>query len=365
VRLSWLELVGFRSYARLRLEPDPGVNVVVGPNGSGKTNLLEGIGYLSTLASFRSAPNDAVVRQGEDSAVIRGEVERGGSAALVEIELTRHGRNRAQVNRRRLIRTADLLGEVRAVFFLPDDLDIVKRGPAGRRELLDRLAVQLAPAAQLDLAEYDRALRQRNTLLRQSHGLEPDRATLEVWDDRLSQAGARVVIRRRAAMRALGRHLGDTYSLIAGTPTGVEMRYATGWTEEQDGEVPALAAALAAALRAARRLDRERRATTVGPHRDEPSLWIDGRETRTRASQGEQRTLALSLRLASFHSVSEVVGEAPLLLLDDVFSELDLKRSGALSGALPTEAQVFVTSARDEEVPLSGRRWDVTDGGVT
>jgi DNA replication and repair protein RecF len=294
--------------------------------------------------------------------VVRGEAERGDSTALIELEISARGRNRVLVNKRRPNRVSDLLGEVRAVTFLPDDLDLVKRGPAHRRQLLDEVAVQLAPAAALDQLEYDRALRQRNSLLRQAQGRDPDPTTLAVWDARMSQAGARVVLRRRAAMAAMTAHVVGTYEKLAGERTEIEMSYQTAWGD--GGDETSLARALEAALVGSRRADRERRTTTVGPHRDEPSLFIRHRSARTLASQGEQRTLALSLRLAAFWAVADVIGEQPLLLLDDVFSELDMGRAGALGGALPA-AQVFVTTARDDEVPVKGRRWDVAPGRVS
>ena len=235
VRLAWLDLADFRSYPSLHWEPDPEVNVIVGPNGAGKTNLLEAIGYLATLRSLRGVGDDAVVRSGET--VCRGE-RRGRAAAipphLVELEVSARGRNRVLVNKRRPNRVADLLGEVRAVTFLPDDLDLVKRGPAHRRQLLDDLAVQLAPTAALDLSEYDRALRQRNSLLRQSHGRDPDPVTLAVWDTRMSQAGARVVLRRRAAMAAIAAHVIETYEQLAGERTEIGMSYQTTWGDGDD-----------------------------------------------------------------------------------------------------------------------------------
>ena len=361
MRLAWLDLANFRSYSVLRWEPDPEVNVIVGPNGAGKTNLLEAIGYLTTLRSLRGAGDDAVVRSGEQAAVVRGETERGDSTALVELEISARGRNRVLVNKRRPNRVADLLGEVRAVTFLPDDLDLVKRGPAHRRQLLDDLSVQLNPTAALDLSEFERALRQRNSLLRQSHGRDPDPVTLAVWDTRMSQAGARVVLRRRTAMSAIAARVTDSYEQLAGERTEVGMSYQTTWGDGDDET--SVARALEEALERSRRADRDRRTTTVGPHRDEPLLFIGRRPARTLASQGEQRTLALSLRLAAFGAVADVIGEQPLLLLDDVFSELDMRRATALRAALPV-AQVFVTTARDEEVPIAGRRWDVTPGAV-
>ncbi len=363
MELLWLELRDFRSYRELRLEPVGDVNVLIGGNGSGKTNVLEAAAYLASLRSFRSSPDAALVSDGATRAIVRGEVRRRAGSSVIEIEIPSSGRRRVLVNGRRPARSADLLGHLRAVVFLPDDLDIVKRGPARRREFLDGSAVQLRPGSYLDHQEYERALRQRNMLLRQS-GRWVDENTLGVWDERLSQAGGRVLVRRAEVAAALRGRLGDVYRRLAGAATEVGVHYESGWGGDL-GQTGAdeWAEQLAAALRGARRDDLDRRTTTVGPHRDEPWFSLDGRDTRTRASQGEQRTLALSLRLAAHSAITELVGDPPLLILDDVFSELDLDRAAALAGLLPT-AQTFVTTAREEEVPIHGRRFTVAGGAV-
>jgi DNA replication and repair protein RecF len=363
MEFSWLELRDFRSYRELRIEPDPSINVLVGANGAGKTNLLEGAAYLSSLRSFRGAPDEALINDESEAAVVRGEVRHAESTSLIELELPRSGRRRVRVNGQRPARSTDLLGHVRAVMFLPDDLDIVKRGPAYRRDFLDSVAVQLWPGAHLDQQEYDRALRQRNSLLRQS-GWDVDLPTLAVWDQRLSQAAGKLMTRRAGAAAALRKRVTETYASLSGAGTAVEMLYASKWGGSLEGQ-PAeeTAARLAAALVDSRRADTERRVTTMGPHRDEPWFTVAGRDARTRASQGEQRTLALSLRLASHTAISEATGETALLLLDDVFSELDMERANALAGMLP-RAQTFITTAREEEVPVHGRTFLVEPGRI-
>jgi len=362
VRLAWLELAGFRSYETVRWEPELDINVLVGPNAVGKTNLLEAVGYLAGLRSFRGVADQVLIRDGADAAVIRGAIQRGDSEVLVEIEIPTGGRRRAQVNRQRLAKVADMLGHVRSVTFLPDDLDVIKRGPGYRRDVLDTVAVQVWPVAHGDQQDYEKALRQRNSLLRQM-GTRTDEVTLDVWDERLSQAGGRVMARRAAIMAALQPHMSEMYNRLAHSSLTIDIDYRSTWGAEQGTDAPTWAAALHGALAAARRADMERRVTTVGPHRDDPAVQLSGRDSRTRASQGEQRTLALSMRLASHRAIEGAIGEPPLLLLDDVFSELDLDRANALADALP-EAQTFITTARDEEVPVHGRRWRITPGGV-
>lgn len=363
MQLSWIDLTGFRSYDSVHWEPDPAVNVLVGANAVGKTNLLEAVGYLASLRSFRGVPDSVLIREGQDLAVIRGSVTRGDSEVLVEIELPAGGRRRALVNRQRLSRVADMLGHVRSVTFLPDDLDIVKRSPSYRRDLLDDAAVQVWPVAYADQQDYDKALRQRNTLLRQM-GPAVDQVTLEVWDERVSQAGGRVMARRQSIMAALIPHVNTMYNRLAAAELEIAIDYQSTWGAERGGDADTWAACLLTALHEARKADTERRTTTVGPHRDDPVVMLDGRHSRTMASQGEQRTLAVSLRLAAHRAIEEAVGEPPLLLLDDVFSELDLQRASALAGALP-EAQTFITTARAEEVPVGGRRWSIEPGRVS
>lgn len=362
MRLAWIALGEFRSYRSLEWRPDAGVNLLVGENGAGKTNLLEAIGYLASLRSFRGAPDEAMVGFEAEASVVRGEVVDGDASALIEIELRRRGGRRAFVNRQRLPRSADLLGHVRMVAFLPEDLDLVKRGPAHRRSMLDDLAVQLWPGSHLDQAEYDRAVRQRNAFLKQ--GVD-DPVTLGVWDERLAQAGGKVMVRRARAVQAIASHLARAHAEIAGVDVEVGLSYRSEWGGRLDPTVSAgeQTTALAAALETRRRADRERRITTTGPHRDDPVLVLAGRDARYHASQGEQRTLALAVRLASHRAILDVAGVRALLLLDDVYSELDPLRSTALTRALP-EAQTFVTTAHPAEVPLTGRGWDVREGTI-
>jgi DNA replication and repair protein RecF len=304
-----------------------------------------------------------LINDSADAAVVRGEIQHVASTSLIEVELPRQGRRRVRVNGQRPARSTDLLGHVRGVAFLPDDLDIVKRGPAYRRDFLDAVAVQLWPGAHPDQQEYERALRQRNSLLRQA-GRDADEATLAVWDQRLSQAAGKLMVRRAAAASALQERIITTYESLATTATRVELHYTSKWGGSLGPATEkTVSADLAEALSLSRRADTERRMTTMGPHRDDPWFTVDGRDARTRASQGEQRTLALSLRLASHQAISEAAGEASLLLLDDVFSELDMERAGALAAILP-EAQTFITTARQEEVPVHGRIFVVEPGSI-
>ena len=364
MRVDWLSLVDFRSYRALEWKPDPQINLLVGPNGAGKTNVLESIGYLASLKSFRSAPDSALISEWSESSVIRAGIGSEDRDRLIEIEIPREGGRRTQVDKTRLRRTADLLGVLRVVAFLPEDLDLIKRGPAYRRDLLDDIAVQLWPSAYLDLSEYDRSVRQRNAYLKSG---DRDEVTLGVWDSRLAQAGGRVVARRTRVMETLAPLLADAYATIASESSLAAITYSASWTQEPLPAVSAseFAAAIAVALESNRRVDYERRMTTVGPHRDEPAFSLGPRDARTQASQGEQRTLALAMKLAAHRAIAETISEVPVLLLDDVFSELDPERSDALAGALPGDTQTLITTARPEDVPMSGETWSVTEGGLS
>ncbi len=336
-------LIDFRSYFEAELVPaTEGLTVIVGANGQGKTNLLEAVAWLATLSSLRGAPNDALVRVGAERAVVRAQGERDGRRLLLEAEVpARGGRVRVQVNRQPLGRSQELLGALRVSVFSPDDLGLVKGGPEGRRRLLDEALASVGAryrALQDDLA---RVLKQRGALLKGVEGGRLDESaglTLDVFDARLVTVGAAAASARRNLVARLSPVAGATYDRLAGRASAVGVAYETAWGHDE--------ADLAAALAAARVDDVRRGVSTVGPHRDELGLSIGGLPARTHASQGEQRTLALALRLAVHEVVTEVAGSAPILLLDDVFSELDADRTEALVASLPT-GQALLTTAGD------------------
>jgi DNA replication and repair protein RecF len=343
--VSHLELVDFRNYVRGAFELTSGTTVVIGDNGQGKTNLAEALAFLATLNSFRSVPTEALVRVGADTAIIRATVlDDDGRESLVEIELARAGRNRVQVNRQRLGRVRDLLGTVRVTVFSPDDLVLVKGGPGDRRRFLDDTLVALAVKYDAVRLEIDRIVRQRNTLLKQSGGRLTDEieVTLDVWDAKFAAIADQFGHARATLVARLSPMVQAAYEHLAGVPTPIELRYEPAWR----------AVGLAAALADSRDADLRRGVSTVGPHRDELLLSIGGLPSRTHASQGEQRTLALALRLAAHRLITERVGTAPALVLDDVLSELDDHRATALLGHLPA-GQVIITTA--SELPSTAR----------
>ena len=348
--LRWLEVRDFRLHHSAALEPSEGLTVIRGPNGSGKTSLLEAVGYLATLSSFRGAGNAELIRTGTSGAVLRGEFAVNDRRLLVETEVRpAGGRHRTQVNRRPLRRAAELQEQVPVLTFQPDDLLVVKGSPGARRDAIDDAIVTLHPRVADDRRRLAACLRQRNALLRQvgaggGRGLDADsRRSLDIWDDRLAAAAERWAGHRRRAVGALQPRTERLFRELAGDgaiPVG--MSY----------EPPWLDSGLKAALAEARGEDLRRAVTTVGPHRDDLDWRLDRLPARSHASQGNQRCLSLALRLALHETMTEASGAAPLLLLDDVFSELDPARQERLLELLPA-GQILLATAG--EIPSGAR----------
>ncbi len=337
--LHEIELHNFRNYSHVKLALSPGVTVVVGANGQGKTNLLEAIGFVASLSSFRGASDDVLIRDGAQSAIVRARGEREGRELLIEVEINRVGRNRTMVNRQPLKRARDLLGALRATVFAPDDLDLVKGAPSGRRAFVDELAVALDPTCDVQVRTFERVLRQRNALLKQTKGrLAHDVAvSLDVWDSRLIEAGELITQLRHEVVNAMNAEVRQAYAQLSNaSERKATLRYEPIW--ERTG--------FELALREARDTDVRRGVTTVGPHRDDVALDLGDGPARSHGSQGEQRSFALALRLAGHRLVTERTGSPPILLLDDVFSELDEQRRRALFEVLPA-GQTLITSAAD------------------
>ena len=335
--LERLWLTDFRSHETLELDFARGVTALVGPNGSGKTNIVEAIGWLMSMRSFRGAPNEALVRQGADQAIARAQLRSDQRELLIEAELPRSGRIRIQMNKQRVQRK-DLLGVMSVTVFAPDDLEMVKGSPGERRTYLDSVVVGLHPRNEAIRAQVDKVLKQRNALLKSVHGrLDGDAAfTLDVWDTKLAEAGNQLGALRADAVQRLSPLVTEALQAVAGGNHEVSLTYVAPWHK----------VGLVDALGAARQDDVRRGVTTVGPHRDEIEVLLNGMPARTHASQGEQRSIALALRLAGHQLVRDTTGVAPLLVLDDVFSELDDGRSAALVAALPS-GQTLLTSAID------------------
>lgn len=355
--VSRLELLDVRNYGQATFELERGTTAVIGRNGQGKTNFVEALAYLARLDSFRGAPAEAMIRTGADAAIIRATVTHDdGREVLVEAEISRQGRNRVLVNRNPLRRARDLLGVVTVSVFSPDDLAVVKDGPAERRRFLDDTLVTLAVKYDALRLELDRVVRQRNTLLKQADGRLSEEAelTLDVWDARLCEIGERFGHARAVLVDRLRPSVVEAYEQLAGRPTPVDVVYDPEWRRT----------GLADALAAARRDDVRRRTSGVGPHRDELDLFVNAMPARTHASQGEQRTLALALRLAAHRLVAERTGSSPVLVLDDVLSELDADRATALLRHLPSGQVVLTTAADLPAAATPDRVLRIEDGEV-
>jgi DNA replication and repair protein RecF len=354
MRLERLEVVDFRNHDRVAVDLPAGVSVLVGPNGVGKTNLLEAIGYLATLGSHRVGQDASLIRAGAESAVLRSAVRRAGRRLLVDLELRPGTGVRGRVNGAPVPRARDLLGVVRATVFAPEDLGLVRGDPEERRRFLDTLAVQRLPRYHGSRQDYDRVLRQRNTLLRSAGGRLPASAlaTLEVWDEKLASAGAEIWSERLRLVAVLTPRVELAYQRLAGRDDAVDVAYVSSVAGpgSPDPDPAKLAQALRERLVADRAREVERGLTLSGPHRDDLALAVRGLPARTHASHGEAWSLAVALRLGSHRLLAEE-GEEPVLLMDDVFAELDRQRRDRVAEAALAAEQTIVTAAEAEELP--------------
>jgi DNA replication and repair protein RecF len=366
LRLRWVELRDFRNHRLTRLEDIPeDLVVVVGPNGEGKSNLLEGVAFLFLLASPRVSATQPLVLEGAASAYVRGEIETRSGRVLVEVEIPEHGANRVQVNRSPVRRKRDLRRQVRAVFFGPDDLDVVRGDPSQRRRFVDEAVTTLWPLKESVLTAYDRTVRQRNRLLKDWEGRGVP-AELEAWDAELVDKGVAVMRLRAEAVASLAPGAEEEFQHLSGY--GLACEYgpnvsAYGLDDPSSGEpVEAFRTRLAE-----RRADElVRRTSLVGPHRDDLELAVRDLGARSFASHGEAWAAALCLRLGLAGATEAEIREAPVVLLDDPFSALDPRRQGQVAERLSARGQVLISVADEAHVPgHAGAVWDVSAGRVT
>ena len=357
---SWVEVRDFRNHAHTRIDPIPeGMLVAVGPNGEGKTNLLEAMHVLYALQSPRTATSDAMVRDGAESAYVRGEFVTREGRVLVEVEVRRHGANKVQVNRSPVRRRRDLRRQVRVVLFGPFDLPIVTGDPAKRRAFMDEVVVSLHPARDTLSSAYDKVLRQRNRLLKEWDGRGAP-SGLEAWDDQLIEAGAAVMGARASIAERIAAPADDAFRTLAGY--GLSVRYLPSVDPGDDA-----ADALRRRLGERRSEELQRRTSLVGPHRDDLHLAVRELGARAAGSYGETWATALCLRLAQAAEVQREIGEPPLLLVDDPYSALDPARRDRIAEHLGARGgQVVITVADEADVPrFAAAIWDVRAGVVT
>ena len=389
-----LSVSNFRSYESAELPLSPGITTLVGLNGQGKTNLVEAIGYLATLSSHRVANDQPLVRFGASQAVIRGVVVRDGRETLVELELNPGRANRARLGRSPMQRPREVLGTLRTVLFAPEDLALVKGDPSERRRFLDDLLVARQPRWAGVRSDYDKVLRQRNALLKSAAPVlrrgaryrprpaeeagDDARAaalhTLDIWNDHLATVGSQLLYARLRLLRDLGPYLSKAYDEVSAGQSDARVSYKSSLREEvaasiAAGEVPEaeeLRAQILAALEEARPREVERGVSLVGPHRDDVVLTLGELPAKGYASHGESWSFALGLKLAAYQLLRHDLGEDPVLILDDVFAELDSGRRERLATMIADCEQVLITAAVDEDVPssLAGQEYAVRLGEV-
>jgi DNA replication and repair protein RecF len=389
VYLEQLSLTDFRSYAQVELSLEPGVTVLVGSNGIGKTNLMEAIGYLATLSSHRVSSDAPLLRFGTERAMIRAKLVRGEQSTVLELEINSSRANRARINRSNPVRARDILGICQTVLFAPEDLALVKGDPSSRRRFLDELLVSLIPRHAATRSDYDRVLKQRNALLKSARAGKfstGHEATLDVWDQHMARAGAELLHARLELVERLLPHLRNSYAQLTdgSKEAGAIYRSTLQGSVDDDGAGPdagpaaedlrllsvdELTERYIQAFASSRRKELERGISLVGPHRDELELVLGEAPAKGYASHGETWSMCLSLRLASYYVMlddARTGGSAPILILDDVFAELDVQRRRKLAAIVSSAEQVLVTAAVEDDIPaeLAGRRVKVIPGGI-
>jgi DNA replication and repair protein RecF len=363
MRILRLSLTDWRNYEQAELEFAPGANVLAGSNGQGKTNLVEAIGFLTTLGSHRVSGDAALIRAGAESAVIRATVLAEEREVLAEVLVNKVGANRAQLNRS-AVRPREITRNVSSVLFAPEDLAIVRGEPSARRRFVDELLVQRTPRLAGVVADYEKALRQRNGLLRNSRGMV-DPESLAVWDERLVTTGSELLDARTALLADLEPIVAEQYAVVAGADQLVAIEAQR--TIDEETEAGPTVERFTAALARVRRREIERGITLVGPHRDDVLLTVNALPARGYASHGESWSLALALRLGAVELLRHSLPTGdPIVILDDVFAELDERRRIRLADRVSRYEQVIVTAAVEADIPpaLAGHVTRIRAGHV-
>ncbi|MDN4477805.1 DNA replication/repair protein RecF [Demequina sp. SYSU T00039] len=371
MRVTHLQLADFRSYAEAEVELGAGVTTFVGRNGQGKTNLVEALRYLSVLGSHRVASDAPLIRFGAERAVVRAKVEKSGRSLALEVTLVGGRANQARLGRAQ-VRPRELIGILRTVLFAPEDLSLVKGDPGGRRQFMDELCVAMQPTLAGDLADYDRVLRQRGSMLKTSRNARGDLTMLDIWDEKLADLGGRIVAARLRAVAALAPHVWAAYLDVAPDGGDCRISYATSLGTDLEPDSAALAGALLDQLRELRPKELERGVNLAGPHRDDLEIRLGEMPAKGYASHGESWSCALALRIGTYDLLTSETGPdseddgEPVLILDDVFAELDSTRRSALASRLERASQVLITAAVADDVPaaLAGAVIPVTKGHV-
>ena len=369
--VEFVHLTDVRSYSDVQVELEPGITTLLGRNGRGKTNFVEALAYCSTLGSHRVSTDAPLIRQGAQHGVIRARVVDGEHRTTIDLALYRDQPKKARINQSAVTRVRDVLGIVQTVIFAPEDLAIVKGDPADRRHFLDDVLIQRRPAYAGMKADYERVLKQRNALLksartnRRSSNTSSMMQTLDVWNEQLIDTGTAMIVERCAGIEALQPHLAERYAFLADGARAV-MQYDSALIETPTTDREMWRSAFSAHLAQRQQEELDRGITLVGPHRDDIALSVNGLPAKGYASHGESWSLALALRLASVDVFIEQ-GRSPVLILDDVFAELDTKRRSQLASLIRAHEQVLITAAVEGDVPheLVGNRLMVNEGQIT
>ncbi len=374
-----LDLRDFRSWPQLHLDLEPGVTVFAGRNGHGKTNIVEAVQYASKLSSHRVSADTPLIAAGHDNARVSLTTVNEGRALTTHLLIKAHGANQAQINRTRLKSARELIGVTRTVMFSPEDLRLINGEPAERRRFLDDLAGLRIPRLAGARADYDKVLRQRNALLRNSNmalrrGYQDSDgasalATLDVWDGQLAAYGSQVIAGRLSLIDALSSHITTSYSSVAPESRPASVRYSSTLPDVEESRDPAMfEAAMLAELGRRRKEEIDRGTTLVGPHRDDLLLILGEQPAKGYASHGETWSYALALHLAEYQLLRSD-GSDPVLILDDVFAELDAKRRERLVHVAEEAEQVLITAAVGDDLPenldVAGRYSVTMEDGVS
>ena len=357
--IKHLALTNYRSYSQLDLELQPGVNIFIGKNGEGKTNIVESILYLSYLSSHRTASDAPLVQLGSTAGYVRAKVENGEREILVELEINAEKANRARINQNTTRSQRELLGLVQAIYFSPEDLDLVRGDPAIRRRFVDQLLILRYPRLAAVMSDYDRAVKQRNSLLKN----RSSNASLQPWNNHVANFGGEIIAARLSLLADFEPTFTEVYKEISSAKKAFI-------TYKSSIDEPSLLpdenrAKIIAKMESVAHQEFERGVTLVGPHRDDLLLMLGDHFVKGYASHGESWSVALSLKLASYQLLQNE-GARPILILDDVFSELDEERRTKLIALANTAEQTFITVAVQSDLPdeLSGQTFAVKSGSV-
>jgi DNA replication and repair protein RecF len=353
MQISELSLHNFRNHENLNLSFPKGATTIVGRNGRGKTNIVEAVHYLATLGSHRVSQDAPLIRSGQNSATISAKVEKHNRQAQVELAINFPGANKVSLNTNPLTKTRDILGLVTTVIFSPEDLDLVKGEPSARRRFIDELSTLLAPKFSSTRSDFERTLKQRNTLLKSLGRRTPStqaRATLDAWDEQLIQSGSEIIFTRLENINRIAPFVSEFGTVISGDTEPLNLSYLNSWLPVDLIDRPDIEKFFRAELEKRNNDEIDRGVTLVGPHRDDLNLQLSDLPAKGYASHGQSWSIAIALRLAAFKTLREH-DDDPILILDDVFAELDERRRSRLIAIIADVEQTLITAAVLEDIP--------------